>query len=113
MSIRSLFARLFGRKPVGINIPFTRHAVLDPARSRCFWCEAALDDINLMNRTAQRAIMMLAADNRAGAVAVIDEALNAPSRLSSVATVSLALAGLSVQAKPPSPSPQEPPQTCE
>ena len=74
---------------------------------------AALEDINVMNRAAQRAIMMLAADNKIGAVAVLDEALNAPSRLSSVATVSLALAGLSVQAKPPSPSPQEPPRTCE
>lgn len=49
MSIRSLFARLFGRKPVGISNPFTRHAVLEPARSRCFRCEALTSTLVMQN----------------------------------------------------------------
>ena len=62
MSIRSLFARLFGRKPPRWE-PLSRHTVLDPARSRCFRCEALTSTL-VMQNPAQRVCAMCLGDKR-------------------------------------------------
>jgi hypothetical protein len=62
MSTRTLFARLFGRKPP-IRDPLSRHAVLDPARSRCFRCEALTSTL-VMQDPAQRVCAMCLGDKK-------------------------------------------------
>ena len=63
MSIRSLFARLFGRKPPRCE-PLSRHTVFDTARSRCFRCEALTSTL-VMQNPAQRVCSICLGDKRA------------------------------------------------
>ena len=63
MSIRSLFAKLFGRKPQ-IWEPLSRHAVFAPGRSRCFRCKALTSTL-VMQNPAQRVCATCLGDKKA------------------------------------------------